>query len=134
MSSKAVDLRSPLSRARGLGSAKEGVHHWIAQRMTGVALLPLSLWLVFSLISFDKLDYGSVADWLRTPKAAVLILAFIVCAFYHAYLGMQVIFEDYVHEPWMKYLSLIALRLSCWVLGLAAVYAVLRVALGVVAI
>jgi succinate dehydrogenase / fumarate reductase membrane anchor subunit len=130
MSSKAVDLRSPLSRARGLGSAKEGVHHWIAQRVTAIALLPLSLWLAFALLGLKNLDYATVSEWLRAPRAAVFMLAFIVSAYYHAYLGMQVILEDYVHEPWLKYVSLIGLRLACVVLSLASAYAVLRIAMG----
>jgi succinate dehydrogenase / fumarate reductase membrane anchor subunit len=123
-------MRSPLGRAIGLGSAKEGVEHWWGQRLSAVALVPLSLWFVASLISLAGAGYEAFTQWVASPVVAVLLILTIVASFYHALLGLQVVIEDYVHTEGAKMALLVLLRLLCYALGLAAIFAVLRIALG----
>jgi succinate dehydrogenase / fumarate reductase membrane anchor subunit len=123
-------LRSPLGRALGLGSAKEGVEHWWMQRMTAVALVPLALWFVAALIGHVGADHAAAAAWLRSPLTAVAMILLVVATFVHTALGLQVVIEDYVHHEATKIASLVLVRLACWALGAAALFAVLRVAFG----
>jgi len=123
-------LRSPLGRALGLGSAKEGVEHWWRQRVTAVALVVLSLWFVTALLAHLGADYGAAVAWLRSPITAVAMILLVIATFVHMALGVQVVIEDYVHHEAAKVVSLLVLRLACWALGAAALFAVLRVAFG----
>jgi succinate dehydrogenase / fumarate reductase membrane anchor subunit len=123
-------LRSPLGRALGLGSAKEGVEHWWMQRVSAVALVPLTLWFVAALIAHLGADYTAAVAWLRSPLSAIAMILLVVAVFVHMGLGVQVVIEDYVHHEGAKLASLIVLRLACWALGAAALFAVLRVAFG----
>jgi succinate dehydrogenase / fumarate reductase membrane anchor subunit len=123
-------LRSPLGRALGLGSAKEGVDHWWLQRLTAVALVPLGLWFAASLVALAGADRATVAAWLHAPLAAILTLLMIVAVFYHAALGVQVVIEDYVHSEWLKIPALVLNRLVCIALAIAGIFAVLRIAFG----
>ncbi len=125
-----MSLRTPLGRAVGLGSAKEGVSHWWWQRVTSVALIPLSLWFVFSLASLVGADYQTVVDWIRSPIIAALLIMFVISTFYHAQLGVQVVIEDYIHTEWLKMASSLALSFITAFLTLVAVVLVLRVAFG----
>jgi succinate dehydrogenase / fumarate reductase membrane anchor subunit len=125
-----MSLRSPLSRARGLGSAKDGVGHWWVQRLTAVALIPLSLWFVFSLAHYSLADYATMKAWLHNPFAAVALLLFFVAAFHHAALGVQVIVEDYVGNEGAKLLCIIGAKFALYALATASVFAVLKVAFG----
>src|ERR1019366_3557023 len=119
--------RSPLGRARGLGSAKDGVEHWWLQRVTAIALAPLTVWFIASLIAHIGGDYASLLAWLRTPMAALLMVLLMVTLFHHTALGLQVVIEDYVHSG-MKILALLAVRLACLGLAAAGVLATLRIA------
>ena len=123
-------LRSPLGRAIGLGSAKHGADHWWAQRVSAVALILLGLWFAASLIAHAGADHGAVVAWLRNPITAILMLLLVATTFYHAALGLQVVIEDYVHSEWLKVSSLVAMRLICFALAVAGVFAVLRIAFG----
>ena len=123
-------LRSPLGRALGLGSAKEGVEHWWAQRVTAVALVPLVLWFVAALVGHLGADHAAALAWLRSPLAAVAMILLVVATFVHMALGVQVVIEDYVHHEATKVASLVLTRLACWALGAASLFAVLRVAFG----
>ncbi|MDH3316999.1 MAG: succinate dehydrogenase, hydrophobic membrane anchor protein [Gammaproteobacteria bacterium] len=123
-------FRTLLNQVRGLGSAKEGTHHWWLQRLTAVALVPLSLWFAASLISMADADYFSVVEWMRSPMVTVLLLCLIWALFHHTQLGVQVVLEDYVHAEWLKITSIVALNFAVVVLGLACVIAVLKVSLG----
>lgn len=125
-----MSLRTPLAEVKGLGSAKEGVHHWWYQRLTAVALVPLSLWFIWSLISMLNADYESIIAWLRLPYAAVLMILFIVSLFYHAQLGLQVVIEDYIESEWQKITSIILVKFLCIVVGLASILSILYVFLG----
>lgn len=125
-----MSLRTPLSRARGLGSAKEGVHHWIWQRLTAIALVPLSLWFIVTLVCMIGAEYSEVVKWIQSPLISLLLILFIVMLFHHAQLGVQVIIEDYVHSPWRKITSLVVLKFLAMVAALASLLAVLKVSLG----
>ena len=123
-------LRNPLKRARGLGSAKDGTGHYIVQRITAIALVFLSIYVVFLLLSLVGSDYASVRASVAAPFNAVLLIAFLIASFWHAKLGMQVVIEDYVHTPWLAVTSQLAVIFICVLAALASVFAVIRIALG----
>jgi len=124
-----VSYRTPLGQARGLGSAKHGVNNWIAERVSSVALVPLSLWGVFSAITLSRLGYDGAAMWLRSPLNAVLAGLLAVVSFQHMHAGLRVVIEDYIHKSSSKSLLLL-LNLFVCVLGAAlAVFCILKVAL-----
>jgi succinate dehydrogenase / fumarate reductase membrane anchor subunit len=123
-----MNMRTPISRVRGLGSAKEGVQHWWMQRLTAIALIPLTVWFVVSMIYLGSADHATVAAWMANPLTAVLALLLIVATFYHLALGLQVVVEDYVHGEAAKMFCLIAIKLGSFALGVAAAFAVLKVA------
>ncbi len=125
-----MSMRSPLGRVRGLGSAKEGVGHWWAQRLTSLALVPLSVWFVASVVALTGADYASVRDWIGSPPVAGLLVLLIVTIFYHAALGLQVVIEDYVHHEGAKLAALLAVNGLAILLALAGVLAVLAVLFG----
>ena len=125
-----VSLRSPLGRVLGMGSAKDGVAHWWAQRVSAVALIPLTLWFFFSLLMLPDLEFATVKTWLGLPISGFLAVLLVAVLFYHSYLGTIVIVEDYVHAVGVKLLGLLALRFLYVLAGGAAVFAILRVAFG----
>jgi succinate dehydrogenase / fumarate reductase, membrane anchor subunit len=92
------NMRSPLARAIGLGSAKEGVGSWWVERVSAVALLPLTLWFAASIIAQTGSDYTTFVVWVRTPLSAILLILLLIALFYHTALGLQVVIEDYVHS------------------------------------
>ena len=124
------DLRTPLSRARGLGSARQGVHHWWAQRITAVALIPLVTWFAISLIMLSGADYAVVRAWIGSPVVMVLLTLTIVIGLHHGQLGMQEVVEDYVHNEGMKLALIVLLRFTAVFFGLAAIVAILRIGFG----
>jgi len=124
------DLRTPLSRARGLGSAKQGVHHWWAQRITAVALIPLVVWFAISLIMMSGADYAVVRAWIGSPVVMVLLTLTIVIGLHHGQLGMQEVVEDYVHSEGLKLTLIVLLRFTAVFFGLAAIVAILRIGFG----
>ncbi|MEO6781203.1 MAG: succinate dehydrogenase, hydrophobic membrane anchor protein [Bradyrhizobium sp.] len=126
---KHQDMRSPLGRAMGLGSAREGVGHWWAERVSAVALVPLTLWFVASVIAHTRSDYATFVAWLHTPTATILIILLLVALFHHTALGLQVVIEDYVHS-WAKFAAVIAVRLGCSALAFVGIVATLRIAFG----
>ena len=123
-----MTMRTPISRVRGLGSAKEGTHHWWMQRLTAIALIPLGIWFVISMISLAGADHAAASAWLANPLTAVLMLLLIIATFHHLQLGLQVVIEDYIHSEAAKMVCLIGLKLASFALGVAAVFAVLKVA------
>jgi succinate dehydrogenase / fumarate reductase, membrane anchor subunit len=121
-------MRSPLGRVLGLGSAKEGVEHWWRQRSTALLLVPLTLWFVVSVIGLVGGDRAALAAWMHNPMAAVLTVLLVVATFYHAALGLQVVIEDYIHGEAAKLVTLLVMRLLCLLLVLRGVLAVLKLA------
>ncbi len=122
-------MRSPLARSMGLGSAKEGAEQWWMERVSAVALVPLTLWFVASIIAHTGSDYGTFIAWVRTPLASILMILLVIALFYHTALGLQVVIEDYVHSG-TKFAALVALRLGCFGLAAAGSVSALRIALG----
>lgn len=125
-----MKFRAPLANVRGLGSAKEGTQHFYAQRLTAIALVPLSLWFVFRLLSVVGADYETALARLGSPLDTLLLVAFLVATFHHAQLGLQVVIEDYVHTRWLKLAGLVSLKLAAVLLGAASVLAALRISFG----
>jgi len=128
-------MRSPLGRAIGLGSAKEGVEHWLLQRATAVALVPLTLWFAIALIGLvgadpDGADLDTVQEWVGRPLPAICLVLLLIATFYHASLGLQVVIEDYIHGEFARLGLVIIVRLACVALAVAGIVAVLTLALG----
>ena len=122
-------IKTPLGRARGLGSAKEGADHWMAQRITAIANIPLVLWLVYSIVDLKGASHAEFTGWLAEPVNAILMILFILSVFYHAKLGTQVVTEDYVHNEGCKFLKLIAMKLFFYGAGVACIFSILKIAL-----
>ncbi len=121
--------RSQLGRVRGAGSAKAGVHHWYLERVTSVALVPLTLWFVFAAVRLAGAPQQAVALWVSHPLNAVLLLALIATTFRHMQLGIQVVLEDYVHHKWFMTGASLLNQAACGLLALLAVLSVLKLAL-----
>jgi len=122
-------LKTPIARARGLGSAKSGVDHWLMQRITAVGNLILGLWLLWSLVSHGAMTYTAAILWISEPMSAILMILFIISSFYHAVLGSQVVIEDYIHHEGFKLFKLLGQRLVFFAMGVASIFSVLQVAL-----
>lgn len=127
---KKKKARPPFDRPQGLGSARSGAGHWWIQRVTAVALAPLTLWLAVSLFARARGDYGAFMLWLRTPVTTILMVLLLIALFYHMALGLQVVVEDYVHTKRMKIPVVVAIHLGCFALAVAGVVATLRIAFG----
>lgn len=126
--SEDTPLRSPLGRALGLGSAKEGVAHWWAQRVSAAALVPLSLWFVAEIVALTGADRAMVLAWLHRPYPAIVMILLLIATFYHMALGVQVVIEDYVHTEWVKISALVLNKFVALVLAVSGIFAVLRIA------
>ena len=124
-----MKYRTPLARVRGLGSAKSGTHHFWAQRVTAVAMVPLGLWLLVTIATLTGSSYESAVATLSSPLATVLGIALTVAAFYHAYLGLQVVVEDYIHGHGAKIAILLVVKFACVLLAAVAIVALLQIAL-----
>ena len=107
-----MSLRTDLSRVRGLGAAGHGSEHWWRQRVSAVALIPLSVWFVISLMCKITAEHADVLDWIGKPHVTVLLIATVIAMFYHLKLGVQVVVEDYIHHTPTKVAALIALTLA----------------------
>jgi succinate dehydrogenase / fumarate reductase membrane anchor subunit len=127
------DTRSPLARVRGLGSAKEGVQHWWAQRLTAIALVPLSIWFVAGVVAMTGAPWAEAAAWIAKPLNATLLILLLALGFHHGQLGLQVVIEDYVHAEGPKLALLIAVKLLALAIALGGVIAVLRLTFGAAA-
>jgi succinate dehydrogenase membrane anchor subunit len=125
-----MDFRTPLAKARGLGSAKAGTAHWWMQRITAVALIPLTFWVIILLDSCLNAPYQETLAWLTSPLNSVFVVSWILFVFYHAALGLQVVIEDYVSSEKWKIVSIWGVNLVFLMLALAAFIAVLRIILG----
>lgn len=126
-----MTLRSPIGRARGLGSAKSGAGHFWAQRITAIGLLPLTLWFVMSIIGLAGADYAVFKGWLSNPFNATMMLLVVLTAVWHAVLGVQTVVEDYVHTESSKWALLIGSRLLGAFLAVFMTVSILKVAVGV---
>jgi succinate dehydrogenase / fumarate reductase membrane anchor subunit len=121
------DLRSKLARAKGLGSAHHGVEHWWWQRVTAVALVPLSVWFLYSLITnMLSSDVSLVHVWLASPFNALALIVMLVAGLFHAKLGAQVVIEDYIKPPYAKYGLLLINTFVCGIFAIIGIVAILK--------
>jgi succinate dehydrogenase / fumarate reductase, membrane anchor subunit len=127
------DSSTPLGKARGLGSAREGGEHWLTERVTSIALLLLGTWLIASLLLLPKLDQRTLIEWLHAPSGAIPMALLIVIGFKHALDGMKVFIDDYVHEPGNNFIVNVLLLFFAVGGGAIALYALAKVAFGAVA-
>jgi succinate dehydrogenase membrane anchor subunit len=124
------DRRTPLARARGLGSAKDGVGHWWAQRLTAIALIPLVVWFAISLVMLSGADYTVVRAWIGSPLVMMLLILTIGVGLHHGQLGMQVVIEDYVGGDGWKLALIVIVKFIAVLFGLGAIVAILRIGFG----
>ncbi len=130
MDKQGTSLVTELARARGLGASHTGTEHWWVQRMTSLALLPLSLWFVFSIVSMAGANYVTVKAWLTSPCNAALLIALVLVTFHHAVSGMEVIFEDYIHCKCAKLTTIVVVKFAGALGAITCTVAVLKLALG----
>jgi len=122
-------MRSPLGRALGLGSARDGVEDWWLERVSAVALVPLTIWFTVLIVVHTGDDYAALIAWLRTPLTTTLMVLLLIALFHHSALGLQVVIEDYVHAG-IKIPLLVGMRFGCLALAVAGIVAILKIALG----
>ena len=122
-------MRSPLGRARGLGAAKAGAVHWWMQRLTSLALVPLTLWFLCGMIRMIGATRDDVVFWMAGPLPIVLMIVLVIATFHHLQLGLQVVIEDYVHNDALRIGSTLLVKAIAALLALACVIAVLRLGL-----
>ncbi len=123
------DLRSPLSKVKGLGSAKEGTTHFWHQRLTALLLIPMVLWIGFSLAALP-VDHATLVGWIQQPWVSVALVLLVIVTFYHAQLGLQIIIEDYISSHSRRTMTLLLTNLSCLLLGTIGVISVLKISFG----
>lgn len=121
-------LISPLAKARGLGSSHHGVHHWLNQRITAIANIPLVIWFVISVITMRGASYEDFTAWMGQPVNAILMILLVISTFYHAALGSQVVIEDYIHNKAFKMLKLIGTKLFFLAAAIACIFSILKIA------
>ena len=124
------DLKTPLAKVRGLGSARDGVHHWIIQRITAVANVPLTIFLIVSFVGNVGKTHADWVAWLKQPFVSVVVILFMMNVLYHIRLGLQVAIEDYVKGHGTKVVLLLSITFGCVFLGALSVFSVLRIAFG----
>ncbi|MGN6582282.1 MAG: succinate dehydrogenase, hydrophobic membrane anchor protein [Rhizobiaceae bacterium] len=125
-----ADMRTPLARVRGLGSAKEGTGHFWHIRVTSVALIPLAIYFIVLVISLNGGGYEEVRASLSHPFNALVLGLFILISLVHMRLGMQEIIEDYIHGEGLKVSLLILSTFFCVIVGVASIFALLKLAFG----
>lgn len=122
--------RTPISVARGLGSSKNGLGHWWMQRLTAIGLVPLVLWFVVSILSLSGQSHDQVVSWLHSLPHSVLLSIFLIVSLYHANLGLQAIFEDYIQARWLQMSARIVAAFAAVLAGFAGVFSLLGLAFG----
>ncbi|MGQ0800958.1 MAG: succinate dehydrogenase, hydrophobic membrane anchor protein [Pseudomarimonas sp.] len=123
-----MSLQTPLGRVRGLGSAKEGVQHWWVQRLTAIALVPLTIYFLYMLLCMVGADQATARAIVAKPLNASLLAAFVLALFWHAQLGLQVVIEDYIHVRWQELSLQIFVRFATLLAALIALVAIGRIA------
>jgi succinate dehydrogenase / fumarate reductase membrane anchor subunit len=124
-----TDFRTPLAKVKGLGSAKEGTTHFWRQRLTALLLIPLVLWIGFSLAALP-VNHATLVGWIQQPWVSVALVLLVIVVFYHAQLGLQVVIEDYVSSHARRTVMLLLSNLACLLLGTIGVISVLKISFG----
>lgn len=125
-----MTMRSSLSRARGLGSAKTGSQHWWAERMTSLALFPMTIWIIYSIVAGVGADYIAFKDWVSQPGTLTILVIYFGTLFWHVALGLTVVVEDYVHDKTMEVALIIAVKFGCVFFGVFSIVSILKVGIG----
>jgi succinate dehydrogenase / fumarate reductase membrane anchor subunit len=125
-----MSMVNPLARARGHGSAKDGVHHWYAQRASAILLLFLVGWLVYSMFTLAGTGHAEAVEFLSNPLNAAFLVVLLVALFYHAMLGLQIVIEDYVHQPTVEVVLLLLTRAGAYIGMAIGIIHVLKLAIG----
>ena len=125
-----TSYRTDVSRARGLGSARHGAGHWLSERITAVALVPLGLWSIYSALNLARMGYDGAVDWLQSPLNAVLLALTLAISFLHMHNGMRVVIEDYIEHKPSRLLWILLSAGACLLAAALAIFSVLKVALG----
>ena len=125
-----MSMLNPIAKARGHGSAKDGVHHWYAQRASAVLMILLLGWLVYSLFCLAGGGYEESRAFMSHPVNASLLGVLLVTALYHGMLGLQVVIEDYVHQPVVEIILYILTRAGAYIGMALAIVHILKLALG----
>lgn len=124
-------LRTPLSQVRLWGSAREGTNHFIAQRLSAIALIPLLLWFVPTIIFFIvRSDHAALVAWIQLPWNTELLILLVLVLFHHAHAGLHEVLEDYVHNEIVKAIAMVSMKFFVITITVASVLAILRIALG----
>jgi succinate dehydrogenase / fumarate reductase, membrane anchor subunit len=123
-----ASYRTPLSRARGLGAAKHGASHWISERVSSIALVPLTVWAAYGVIRLAGGDYGFAVRWVSDPLNATLLVLTLAVSFFHMQSGLRVVVEDYVEKPLTKSALLILNLFVCGLAAALAIFSILKVA------
>lgn len=122
-------MKTPIAKVRGLGSAGNGTHHWWMQKLLALALIPLTIWFVASVVQMTNADYRTVMTWMSSPVSATLMLIFMVTGIYHLKLGLQDVIEDYIPNEGLKFTLQIAISFGCILLAVVSVFSILKIAL-----
>lgn len=125
-----MSMLNPIAKARGLGSAKEGVHHWYAQRASAVLLIFLIGWMIYSVFSLAGGGYEASRAFIANPFNAAFLSLLLVVVLYHAMLGLQVVIEDYVHQPAMEIILYFITRAGAYVMMALGIVHIMKLALG----
>ena len=125
-----MKFRSPLSKAMGSGSAKHGFSHWWLQRVSAIALIPLTLWFVYSMVCLSTSGYYEAVEWLSSPFNATIMLLFTLTALFHGQTGLQTVIEDYIHTTWLNLTLLLSVKFASVIMAVLAIISVFKVVLG----
>ena len=130
MAETTPSLQTPLAKARGLGSARDGTHHWWMQRMTALAMIPLVIWFVISVIGLVGSDLETFQGWLSSPFNAIAMVLLVIATFWHATLGIQVVIEDYIASKTVKIMAETGVRFAALILCVIALWSILKISFG----
>jgi len=125
-----TDMKTPLAKVHGLGSAKDGTHHWWVQRLTALANIPLVIFMVVSFVGNAGKGHAEWVAWLKQPLVSVLVILFVANFVYHMRLGLQVVVEDYVHDKGTKVATMVLITFACVLIAALSIFSVLRIAFG----
>ena len=125
-----ADMKTPLAKVHGLGSAKDGTHHWMVQRMTALANIPLVIFMVVSFVGNAGKGHAEWVAWLKQPLVSVLVILFVANFVYHMRLGLQVVVEDYVHDKGTNIATMVLITFACVLIAALSIFSVLRIAFG----
>ena len=124
------DLRSPLAKVKGLGVSPDASHHFWLQRLTALALIPLTIWFCFSIALLPEASHANVTTWLNSPLNAVMMILIVLISFQHAHLGLQVVIEDYVANYRYRLMAILMVKFMSYFMMALGVYSIIKISFG----